>query len=146
MGPSLGLAANPARSSEKQLWFLCGFSHFCLNGSFPNQCCYPPQNIFLITGNPFCYLKKKHTKKKQVWSPSEKVNGIYFMFFNLAYLSVWERVLHKGFVCCCWFSAGEVVDELLLLSQVRTGVRHFKFPMDLIASFVILFNIMTWNT
>lgn len=51
-------------------------------------------------------------------------------------------VLCKGFVYC-WFSAGEVVYELLLLSQVRTGVHHFKFPVDLIASFVILSNIMT---
>lgn len=64
------------------------------------------------------------------------------MFFNLAYLSVWEHILCKGFVYC-WFSAGKVVDELLLLSQVRTGVHHFKFPVDLIASFVILSNIMT---
>lgn len=50
--------------------------------------------------------------------------------------------LRLGFVQH-WRSAGEAVDELSLCSQVRTGVQHFKFPVDLIASFVILSSIMT---
>lgn len=53
-----------------------------------------------------------------------------------------SEALRRGFV---WRrrSAGAAVDELSLHSQVRTGVHHFKFPVDLIASFVILSSIMT---
>lgn len=101
MDPSLGQSRQIQRETDKSSCDLFLVSHSSVNDGLGHQlCCKKPH---------FAVEEKSHWIKKKVQNSSEKVRGIYFMFFNLVYLSVWKHGSMQRLCALLAFSWGSRV-------------------------------------
>jgi hypothetical protein len=87
MDPRSTLAITGDKGFRKAVVIYIRFSHPCLTDHLGNQYLLPKKK----KGEGFLIKEKFPFIKTQVRSSSKKVKGIYFMFSNLAYLSVWKH-------------------------------------------------------